>query len=111
MGISLSDKVSQKGEDLLIIDGLHAPSDALSLALQKTVARNGGNTLVWGINQQNLGAVNKYLTQPLALTDRKATSFLPRGDDAIIHGLGNADFYFSEISEKPMINNGLSANS
>jgi hypothetical protein len=108
MGISLSDKVSQKGEDLLIIDGLHAPSDALSLALQKTVARNGGNTLVWGINQQNLGAVNKYLTQPLALTDRKATSFLPRGDDAIIHGLGNADFYFSEISEKPMINNGLS---
>jgi hypothetical protein len=108
MGVLVSTHPAKNGRNLLIIDGEHTRADAKSLALQKTVLQQGGNVLIWGVDPSAIKAVNKYLPFPLELTNRKATSFITNGTDPLIGGLGNADFYFSEISDKPIMTYGLS---
>lgn len=108
MGVLISPKVSKTGRDLLFIDGVHTLGDDQSVALQKAVLQRGGEALIWGADPSALKNINKYLPAPLTLTERKATSFIVNGKDQITNGLGNADFYFSEIADKPMITYGLS---
>ncbi|WP_183576829.1 glycoside hydrolase family 2 protein [Mucilaginibacter sp. X5P1] len=108
MGVLVRTLPVKNGHNLLIIDGEHTPDGARSLALQKTISQQGGNVLIWGADPSSIKAVNKYLPFPAELTNRKATSFITTGADPLINGLGNADFYFSEISDKPIMNYGLS---
>jgi hypothetical protein len=108
MGVLISAKADKNGHNILIIDGLHAPADERSIALQKSILQQGGNVLIWGVDPSSVKNVNKYLPQPIELTNRRATSFIVKGNSAIINGLGNADFYFSEIADKPLMTYGLS---
>ncbi|MDB5152308.1 MAG: glycosyl hydrolase family 2, partial [Mucilaginibacter sp.] len=108
LGVLVSAYPDKNGHNLLIIDGEHTPVDARSLALQKSILRHGGNVLVWGVDPSAIKAVNKYLPFPIELTNRKATSFITHRTDPLINGLGNADFYFSEISDKPIMSYSLS---
>ena len=108
IGVLITSKPDKKGHNILIIDGLHTPGDAASIALQKSILKQGGNVLIWGVDPATIKTVNKYLPQPITLTNRKATSFITKGTDAAINGLGNSDFYFSEIADKPIMNYGLS---
>jgi hypothetical protein len=96
-----------KGRGLLIIDGLHAPEAKKYLSLLHTISESGGVILVWGADPASAARLNEYLPQPLELTNRKATSFLIKTPDPMLNGLGSADFYFSELSDNPVMNFGL----
>ncbi len=108
LGVLIRPQINISGHNLLIIDGIHPPYDAKAIAIQKTVLQRGDNVLVWGVTPAAINSVNKYLPQPIKLTDRKSTSFITQKNDPIMNGLGNSDFYFSEIADKPMMSYGLS---
>jgi beta-galactosidase len=115
MGISVSSNPkgdplrgsSLNGPGILIIDGLHTPDAHRYRSLQNTILERGGTVLVWGVDPGSAHRLNEYLPRPLELTTRKATSFLVAAPDPILNGLGNVDFYFSEISDSPVMNFGL----
>jgi len=106
MGVVLNKPHTDK-KTLMILDGAHMP-DKNVLQQEKNVLQNGGNVLIWAPRQASLKEVNQYLPQTLELTDRKATSFITQKFDNVLSGLGNADFYFSEITDNKMMNDGLS---
>jgi hypothetical protein len=108
MGVLVNTRMDKNGHNILIIDGLHTPDDKKALNLQKEVLQQGGNVLIWGADPANVKAINKYLPAPVTLTNRKATSFITKSTDPLMNGLGNSDFYFSEIADKPMMDYGLS---
>jgi len=108
IGVLITGKPDKSGHYVLIIDGLHTPGDVQSIALQKSILKQGGKVLIWGVDPSTIKTVNKYLPQPIELTSRKATSFITRGNSPITNGLGNSDFYFSEVADKPMMTYGLS---
>lgn len=93
---------------VMIVDGKNPPPDNKILSLEKATFQNGGVILIWGIQPQSLSIVNRYLPSPAAITARKATSFVKKGDDPLLSGLENSDFYFTEIAEKPVMEYGLS---
>jgi beta-galactosidase len=47
------------------------------------------------------------LPYPLELTERKATSFIKKADDPFIGLLNNKDYYFTELTRQPVMQNGL----
>ena len=108
LGVPVNKSPDKNSADLLIIDGLHPPGDSQSLALNKRILQQGGKVFIWGANPASINAINQYLPLKAELTERKATSFIAGKNDAILSGLGNADFYFSEITDKPLMNYGLS---
>jgi beta-galactosidase len=110
MGIEvLTDgNIGKMSDALLIIDGKYPKNDPKSLALEKSILQQGGNVLVLGIKPESLNDVNKYLPEPVKLTNRNASSFITDSQDAIIKGLGNSDFYFNEISRQLVMSYGLS---
>jgi hypothetical protein len=108
MGIAINREPKKDSGTLLIIDGLHPPVDAASLALNKKTLQQGGNVFIWGVDPASVSMINQYLSKKTALTTRNATSFITQKNDAVLGGLGNADFYFSEIAEKPLMTYGLS---
>jgi hypothetical protein len=106
-GINPNGKLQNNAHDLLIIDGLNIPDDAHSVNLQRQVLKNGGKVLIWGAATETLTALNNYLPYPVQLTSRKATSFMVQNTDQLTGSLNNADFYFTEITDKPLLNTGL----
>lgn len=108
IGIELKSQASLNGNEVLIIDGLNPPTDNKSVDLEKLMLQKGAKVLIWGASPNSIKAINGYLPYPVTLTDRKATSFITLNTDQLTNGLGNADFYFSEIADKPIITYGLS---
>lgn len=55
---------------------------------------------ITGVSQQTLSLLNEALPKELELTPYRATSFVTSDANAIINGMGNSDFYFSELLTK-----------
>jgi hypothetical protein len=107
LGVEVKSGTALGSHDLLIVDGIFPPSDVASVNLEKNVLETHGNVLIWGVSPGSIANTNKYLPKSATLTDRKATSFLVKNADATLNNLGNSDFYFSETSERPLMNYGL----
>ena len=93
---------------VLIVDGETAELSQANLKIINRCLQSGGNVLVWGVNPENLGKMNAWFPYPLKLTERKATSFVLKSADEMLAGLGNNDFYFTELIRQPMMYYGLS---
>jgi beta-galactosidase len=106
-GVNLSNNLPANAGSLLIIDGRNAPADSRSITLKQEILKRGGNVLIWGISKKSLDDLNKYLPSPVEITDRNSTSFIVKQPDQFMGELTNADFYFSELSEKPVMTNGI----
>jgi beta-galactosidase len=95
---------------LLILDGRYPPSDDASVQVTRSLLQAGGTLLVWGARQQAQDQINHYLPKSIMLTQRNASSYIVGSEaagDPLIKGLGNADFYFSEISRESISECGL----
>lgn len=95
---------------LLIVDGKYPPADEASLSLARSVTASGGDVLIWGVQPSARENINRYLPEPVTLTERKGASFVVGNGDVLLNGLDNADFYFSETSRLPVADYGLSGN-
>lgn len=92
--------------EILIVDG----STVLNESDRKQIAQcvnSGGKVLIWGLTPETVGSVNAVLPYPLKLTERNATSFLVQAPDEMLAGLGNKDFYFTELIRQPVMHYGL----
>ena len=104
-----STKTSKKTiPSLLIVDGQNPPSDFSLKQVINICLDKGGTVLVWGVSPESKDRLNALLPYPLELTERKATSFLKKVDDAIIDTLNNKDYYFTELTRQPVMQYGLS---
>ena len=114
MGIAVRSAMENKTSEaagrhsLLLIDGLYPPEARRNAPLQQAILDEGGTVLIWGVEPSSIHRINEYLPQPLTLTTRQATSFLVKASDPMFDSLGNAGFYFSELSDNPVMNFGLS---
>ncbi len=138
MGIAISEDRRVDSSRLVVIDGNYPPADESSLSVAGSVMKGGGTIFLLGARPSAANVINRYLPEPVTLTDRKASSFIVvagTGDEAgtgalnesgigagvngsdavdggirtpILNGLGNADFYFSELSRSPLASYGLS---
>lgn len=106
MGIAVSEDRRVDSSRLVVIDGNYPPADERSLSAAGSVMRDGGTIFLLGARPSAASVINRYLPAPVTLKDRKASSFIVvagAGDRAaILNGLGNADFYFSELSRSPL---------
>ena len=119
MGVPFIDLKNPKtvSYGLLIIDGATATLDSVDQNLAQKAIASGAKVLVWGVNPQNLAALNKLLPYPVKLTDREATSFLLKSNDSMLAGLEHKDFYFTDLlvedkgvtgfANQPVMNKGL----
>lgn len=94
----------------ILIDGLHPPADTASVSFVQTTLEKGGTIFILGLSPESLPLVNRYLPSPATIVTRAAGSFITGEPDPVLHGLGNADFYFSETSARPLSNYGLTGN-
>jgi beta-galactosidase len=99
MGLTISDfsKVKPTAKSLIIIDGTNPPEKEKDQQLIRNAIKVGSKVLVWGVNPATLQVLNAVLPFQLELGEREATSFLKTKDVAVLQGLNNAEFYFSEL--------------
>ena len=82
---------------LVIVDGSAPPTQAKVVAELKKALAAGTRTMILGVEPQGLDALNAFLPYELALTERRATSFLKNAHSPLLAGLNHSDFYFSEL--------------
>ena len=83
----------------IIIDGIHLP-DSATLAHVLATADSGSSILIWGLRPSGVPVLNQVLPEKVTVTDRKATSYIPRQPDGLLQGLGNPAWYFSEVTRR-----------
>ena len=105
-GVNFTDKVSDKSNSLLFVDGTHALTNQESSQV-KDVLAYGGDILIWGITPQTQDSYNQILPEQVIVTGRKATSLLVKADSQVVSGLKHSDFYFCEIQKTPAMEYGL----
>ncbi|AHW60589.1 glycosyl hydrolase family 2 [Draconibacterium orientale] len=93
---------------LLIIDGRTAVLGTEDQQIIKSAIESGAKILVWGVAAKNLSGLNEVLPYSIKLTDRETTSFILKSADPMLAELGNKDFYFTELTRRPVMTAGLS---
>ncbi|MDR0995398.1 MAG: glycoside hydrolase family 2 [Tannerella sp.] len=85
---------------LLLVDGSDTASlTAATLKKVKALLSKGGTLCLIRVGPEAAAWAQSFLPYSLALGPRRATSFLVAKPDTasrLLHGMGNADFYFSE---------------
>ncbi|MGB4415510.1 MAG: sugar-binding domain-containing protein [Paludibacter sp.] len=111
IGLTVNDigKAKLTANSLVIVDGTNPPEDEKIQQMVRNAITTGSKVLVWGVDPSSLIVLNKILPYQLELGERKANSFIKMKDVAILQGLNNAEFYFSELllREKTAMNYGL----
>jgi beta-galactosidase len=105
-GVIFSDRVKMPDSSLYIIDGSTA-LNTVDLKLLSQDAARGADLFIWGIIPSTLESYRSLLPLPLALEDRKISSFLPE-NKSWTRGLNNVDFYFCELQTSDASLYGLS---
>lgn len=110
LGIRVNISEKPAANALIIIDGANLPANVKQLSAIRKAIESGTKTLIMGITPQSLEVINSFLSWPVALEEREATSFLVSPSASELQGLSHADFYFSELIPrgKTAMNYGLS---
>lgn len=93
---------------LILIDGSMPPVSQEAVNRIRAVAAAGGMVFIAGVSSGSIARLNKLLLVPVSLTDRQATSFIKEVNCPVLSGLGNSDFYFTELIRRPVMQYGLS---
>jgi len=109
LGIEVSTKPEPARDfrNILLIDGKFPPPDPQSRRFKDAVLQRGGIVWIVGIDPRTVKTLNDFLPEPVTATSRKSTSFIVKAADSLLNGLGNADFYFSEMVKTPVMLHGL----
>jgi beta-galactosidase len=105
-GVIFTSKASNPRQLLYIMDGARIPTEDERKNLLRDVAK-GADVWIWGLAPQTIDNYNELLPLPLALEERKISSFLPE-QKSWMKGLANSDFYFCEIQQADASQYGLS---
>jgi beta-galactosidase len=95
LGLKLLAAKNLTGSSLIVIDGIHPPTDAQDVVKKALAA--GARIFIQGITPETQSFVNQILPFPISLEKREATSFLKQGQPLLLRGLKHADFYFAEL--------------
>ncbi|MDR2119530.1 MAG: glycoside hydrolase family 2 [Tannerella sp.] len=105
-GVNFTTKATTPQQRLYIVDGSQIPTEAEKKKLLQSAAK-GADVWIWGIVPQTVNAYNNILPLPVALEERKISSFIPE-QKSWFKGLANSDFYFCEIQNSDASQYGLS---
>lgn len=105
-GVAFDTAYKASSSSLTIVDGHYGLKDEDVIQLKQRLAE-GGDVWIWGIIPQTAETFNRFLPQPVEVTNRKATSLLVQNNAKIVEGLKHSNFYFSEIQTTPAMEHGL----
>ncbi|BCM93550.1 beta-galactosidase BoGH2A [Abditibacteriota bacterium] len=107
LGATVDDGKELDNANIIVIDGANPPSDTALLQQVEERVKSGATCLVWGLSPDGLPPVNMLLPQKVELNQRGASSLIVRGTSPLLAGLGNNDFYFTEILPGDVITHAL----
>ncbi|TNJ44907.1 hypothetical protein KFZ70_12510 [Tamlana fucoidanivorans] len=88
---------------LIIVDGQQPIGATKKLLFElRTATQKGSLIYVWSVSKQSKAFIEAVTNCNLELYNRRATSYIINQDHALLSGLNNASFYFSEIIKEPV---------
>jgi hypothetical protein len=94
---------SSNQRQLIIVDGNHTPVFDLKFINQiKAAVQNGSTLLIWGATGNSKSLIEALSESKIEFLNRDATSYIIISQHAILNGTSNANYYFSEFSQKPI---------
>ncbi len=107
IGVNVNTESQDPSKTILIIDGKNPVTDTKTVLKIKTLVEKGALTYVWGVSEKTVSDLNNLLPFTIELSKREATSFLVKNNDALVSGIGIQSLYFTEVSSKKVLQNGL----
>jgi len=97
------ESLSTKHPQLIIVDGDNPPklNSKDKSTLQKAI-ENGSTLLLWGTSGNSKNLIESLTNKNIEFYTRNATSYVIKGKHAFLKDQGNANFYFSELTKKPV---------
>ncbi|MDX2431081.1 MAG: glycoside hydrolase family 2 TIM barrel-domain containing protein [Bacteroides sp.] len=99
----LFEPLSLKQKQLILVDGAFPPAADQKLVTSLQTALEKGSTLLfWGASDASKSLLEALSESSVEFYERPATSYIIRGQHALLNGQSNASLYFSEMSKKPV---------
>ncbi|MFY0626807.1 MAG: hypothetical protein JXR07_10940 [Reichenbachiella sp.] len=94
---------------LVIIDGSQPPAYSTKTKNYLLAAMQKGSAVVfWGTSDASKEWIEELSGSSIDFHDRPATSYLIKGEHGGLNKLGNASFYFSELTKEPVSTTSIS---
>ncbi|NME72856.1 glycoside hydrolase family 2 protein [Flammeovirga aprica] len=95
--------LSMKKAQLIIVDGDNPPKlDKKLISNLDQAIRNGSSMVIWGATSASSELIKALSQQDVKFYDRKATSYVVKGDHPILNYQNNKSLYFSELTKEPV---------
>ncbi len=107
LGATVDDGKQLSAANFIVIDGANPPPEAALLRQVEGRVKSGATCLVWGLSPEGVGSVDALLPQKVELNQRSSSSLVVRGESPLLSGLGNSDFYFTEVLPNDVITHAL----
>jgi beta-galactosidase len=107
-GANVADVSQLDSADFIVIDGNMPPviTDELKKSIGDRVSL-GATCLVSGVNKETAAKISALLPAAVEATDRLATSLVIDSPDELLAGMTDANLYFTETVNYPVIKHGL----
>jgi len=97
------ESLSAGDRQLILIDGTRPPAlHSAEIAELKASMENGSTVLFWGADHPSKKLIESLTGSEVQFFDREATSYLIKGQHAIVRKENNASYYFSELTKEPV---------
>jgi len=97
------DPLKVKQNQLILVDGANPPMLTLKLMKNLKVAtQNGSTILFWGATNNSKEFIKSLTGKSVEFYKRNATSYIIKGNHAMVNEQNNASYYFSELTKKPI---------
>ena len=99
----LFESLSVNKNQLILIDGANPPVFNNKIVKDlKTAVQNGSTLFFWGATENSKALIESLTNSKIEFYKREATSYLIKGEHAMLDGESNANYYFSETTKTPV---------
>jgi beta-galactosidase len=88
---------------LIVFDGANPPLfDTKIVENLKSAVQNGSTLVFWGATKDSKEFIEALTGNKIEFYKREATSYIIKGEHAMLNGESNSNFYFSETTKNPV---------
>ncbi len=88
---------------LILFDGANPPAFNPEIVEKlKSAVQNGSTLMFWGTTRNSKEFIEALTNSRIEFYDREATSYIIKGEHAMLNGESNSNYYFSETTKKPV---------
>ncbi len=88
---------------LILLDGANPPAFDTEIEENlKSAVQNGSTLLFWGATKNSKEFIEALTSSKIEFYNRESTSYIIKGEHAMLNGESNSNYYFSETTKKPV---------